>query len=95
MPSPRTWLYSLVRACKVRQKRMFVPAGAHVVATNLTLSQSTPHPPFPRPSAEDMENYNPPEIDSDQLVSARIDVRKFSQFLYSSQINAQNVVCSM
>lgn len=42
-----------------------------------------------------MENYNPPEIDSDQLVSARIDVRKFSQFLYSSQINAQNVVCSM
>jgi hypothetical protein len=42
-----------------------------------------------------MEDYQPPDIAPDAMVSARIDIKKFAQFLYSSQINAQNVVCSM
>jgi hypothetical protein len=42
-----------------------------------------------------MEDYQPPDMAPDAMVSARIDIKKFAQFLYSSQINAQNVVCSM
>lgn len=42
-----------------------------------------------------MEEYRAPDISPDAFVSARIDIRKFSQFLFSHQINATNVVCSM
>jgi hypothetical protein len=42
-----------------------------------------------------MEDFQPSNMPPDAMVSARIDIKKFAQFLYGSQINAQNVVCSM
>jgi HUS1 checkpoint protein len=40
-----------------------------------------------------IEGRDPPRVNPDQAAAVKVDIKKFSRFLYSSQVSPQNVIC--